>query len=405
MRSQELLSQARPIVERAARSVGPIERAEILPSEMYVSETFWAFEKKAIFEREWLCVGHVNEVPNPGDHMPLTVLDEPVLMVRDQDGTVRVLSAVCQHRGHPLIGGVLEHDRSSPCLNSKRLVCPYHNWVYALDGSLVGAPSMDETTPVSELRKTIRLHRFRTEIFHGLVFINFDDNAAPLDLGLGRLAEEFATYPLQDLVPSHMLAQTGLKWNWKLHHENALEPYHTDYVHKGFHASVPSHLTQFCPFEPGDGQVMRWTGFKEGDSDLYQADGNSLPEIEGLTTVQRRRVMFVSLMPTVVLVLQPASVVLSVLNPRSAGIMEMRRVTLYPKAAVVHPDYERITHENFERMKIILAQDSVTQAALQEAYCSRFAPRGRLSRLESAIPQLNAWVLERYRLALGECRM
>jgi hypothetical protein len=115
--------------------------------------------------------------------------------------------------------------------------------------------------------------------------------------------------------------------------------------------------------------------------------------------------MFVSLMPTVVLVLQPASVVLSVLNPRSAGIMEMRRVTLYPKAAVVHPDYERITHENFERMKIILAQDSVTQAALQEAYCSRFAPRGRLSRLESAIPQLNAWVLERYRLALGECRM
>jgi hypothetical protein len=115
--------------------------------------------------------------------------------------------------------------------------------------------------------------------------------------------------------------------------------------------------------------------------------------------------MFVSLMPTVVLVLQPSSVVLSVLNPSSAGTMEMRRITLYPKAAALHPDYKRITDENFERMKIILAQDSVTQAALQSAYCSRFAPRGRFSRLESAIPQLNAWALERYRLALGEYRM
>src|SRR5215475_41112 len=287
LRGQELLSHARPIIDRAARSVGPVEQAEILPPEMYVSETFWAFEKKAIFEREWLCVGHVNEVPNPGDHMPLTVLDEPVLLVRDQGGTVRVLSAICQHRGHPMIGGVVEHDCSSPCLNRTRLVCPYHNWVYALDGSLVGAPSMDETTPVSELRKTIHLHRFRTEIFHGLVFINFDDNAAPLDRGLGRLAEEFATYPLQDLVPSHMLAQTGLKWNWKLHHENALEPYHTDYVHKGFHASVPSHLTKFCEFQTGDGQVMRSTGFLEHGGDLYQEKGRSLPEISGLTEEQR----------------------------------------------------------------------------------------------------------------------
>ncbi len=202
-------------------------------------------------------------------------------------------------------------------------------------------------------------------------------------------------------MPSHMLALTNLKWNWKLHHENALESYHTDFVHKGFHASVPSELTQFMAFAPGDGQVMRWTGFKEGDSDLYQGKGGTLPEIEGLTREQRRRVMFVSLMPTVILVLQPGSVVLSVLNPRSAGTIEMRRVTLYPKSAASHPYYKRITDENFERMKVILSQDGVTQEALQVAYQSRYTPHGRLSRLESAIPQLNAWVLERYQKGLN----
>ncbi len=180
----------RPIIERAKRSIGPVETAEILPRETYISEAFWEFERKVIFEREWLCVGHVNEVPEPGDHMPLTVLDEPVLLVRDQDHVVRVFSALCQHRGHPMIGGVMAHDRSAPCLNRSRLVCPYHNWTYALDGSLVGAPFMSETVPMEELRKTIRLREYRTEIFHGLVFINFDEQAAPLRAGLGRLAQE-----------------------------------------------------------------------------------------------------------------------------------------------------------------------------------------------------------------------
>ena len=402
MLEPELLSFVRPVVEKAATSIGPVESAEILPAEAYVSEKFWEFEKEVIFKREWLCVGHVNEVPNSGDYLPVTVLDEPALLVRDELGVVRVLSAICQHRGHPIVGGVADHDRSAPCLNRRQLICPYHNWTYGLDGRLIGAPSMHETTPVAQLRKTVRLAEFKSEIFRGLVFVNFDESAEPLARKLTKLDRELSTYPLHDLRPSHALAQTGLKWNWKLHHENALEPYHTDYVHKGFHASVPSHLTKFCEFETGDGQVMRSTGFLEHGGDLYQEKGRTLPEIPGLTEEQRNRVMFVSIMPTVVAVLQPSSVILSVLNVRSAGIMEMRRVILYPKDAFSHSDFKHISEENFERMKIIMMQDQVTQAALQEAYKSRFAPRGKFARLEAAIPQLNQWAVERYRTALAQ---
>ena len=75
---------ARQIVARTQFSVLPVKEAEILPPETYVSEKFWAFEKHAIFSREWLCVAHVNEVPNVGDYLPLTVLNEPVLVVRDE---------------------------------------------------------------------------------------------------------------------------------------------------------------------------------------------------------------------------------------------------------------------------------------------------------------------------------
>jgi phenylpropionate dioxygenase-like ring-hydroxylating dioxygenase large terminal subunit len=388
-------------VEKAATSVGPVEKAEILPAEAYTSEQFWEFEKHAIFSREWLCVGHANEVPNPGDHLPLTVLEEPVLLVRDDTGTVRVLSAICQHRGHPIFGGLAQRAADAPCLNAKTLLCPYHNWAYRLDGRLIGAPSMQETTPVAQLRQSVRLPEIRSEIFHGLVFINFDAAAEPLAPRLAKLGRELATYPLADLVPAQILALTDLKWNWKLHHENALEPYHTDYVHKGFHNAVPSQLTRFYEFDSGDGAIFRTTGFLAAEGDLFEAEGGRrLPEIEGLTPEQRKRVLFVSIMPNVFAVVQPSSVSMTILNPRSAGSISSRRINLFPKAAASDPDFERITNEQLERNKILIMQDQVTLLALQEAYRSRFTPRGKLARLETGIAQLNQWIVDKYRRAL-----
>jgi phenylpropionate dioxygenase-like ring-hydroxylating dioxygenase large terminal subunit len=401
MLDAECISFARKVVEKAATAIGPVEKAEILPAEAYISEQFWEFEKHAIFSREWLCVGHANEVPGPGDHLPLTVLEEPVLLVRDDAGTVRVLSAICQHRGHPIFAGLAQRAADAPCLNAKTLVCPYHNWTYRLDGRLIGAPSMQETTPVAELRQNVRLAEIRSEIFHGLVFINFDAAAEPLAPRLAKLGRELATYPLADLVPTQILALTDLKWNWKLHHENALEPYHTDYVHKGFHTAVPSQLTRFYAFDPGDGQILRTTGLLAEDGDLFEAKGaRRLPEIEGLTPEQRKRVLFVSIMPNVFAVVQPSSVTMTIVNPNSAGAISSRRINLYPKAAVSDPDFERISNEQFEHNKILIMQDQVTLIALQEAYRSRFTPRGKLARLETAIPQLNQWIVDRYRCAL-----
>jgi phenylpropionate dioxygenase-like ring-hydroxylating dioxygenase large terminal subunit len=397
------LPYVRGIVDQAESCIRSVKDAEILPAEAYTCEEFWEFEKQAIFQREWLCIGHVNEVPNAGDHLPLTVLNEPILIVRDDDGSVRVLSAICQHRGHPLVGGVMDMPPPGTCLNARRLVCPYHNWVYGLDGRLFGAPSMNDTTPVSELRSQIRLREIRSEIFHGLVFVSFDDAAKPAALCFTKLDQEFSRYGIENLIPGHVFAQENLKWNWKLHHENALEPYHTDYVHKNYHTAVPAELTQFREFEVGDGQVMRTTGFSTSGGDLFEKSGNRrLPDIEGLTDEQSKRVMFVSIMPSTVAVLQPSFVTITFLNPLSAGVLNSRRVNLYAKAAAASPDFDRIRKEQFEQMKIVIMQDQVTQAALQKAYHSRFTPRGRLSRLETAITQLNHWVVDKYRRGLDD---
>jgi phenylpropionate dioxygenase-like ring-hydroxylating dioxygenase large terminal subunit len=392
---------ARQITGRTQSCVLPVKEAELLPPETYISEKFWTFEKYAIFSREWLCVAHVNEVPNVGDYLPVTVVNEPLLVVRDEERNVRVLSAICRHRGHPLVGGVMENPHPGRCLNASRLTCPYHNWVYGLDGRLLGAPSMSETTPVNILRERMRLPEIRSEIFHGLIFVNFQDDPPPLATSLAKLNDEFASYGLEKLMPGHVFPQQSLKWNWKLHHENALEPYHTSYVHKGYHDAVPSNLTQFRDFEIGDGQVMRTTGFAKPAGDLFEESGNRrLPEIEGLSEEQSSRVLFISIMPCAVAVLQPSFVTITFLSPVSAGVMNSRRVNLYPKSATEVPEFDRIRQEQFEHMKIIIMQDQVTQAALQEAYHSRYMPPGRLSYLENAITQLNTWVVDKYKRGL-----
>jgi phenylpropionate dioxygenase-like ring-hydroxylating dioxygenase large terminal subunit len=392
---------ARQIVGRTKNSVLPVREAELLPPEAYISENFWAFEKQAIFSKEWLCVAHVNEIPNVGDYLPLTVLNEPVVVVRDEEHKVRVLSAVCRHRGHPLVGGVRENPNPGRCMNGLRLICPYHNWVYGLDGRLAGAPSMNETTPVPILRENMRLPEIKSEIFHGLVFLNFDNNAPPLAPSLAKLDDEFAGYRLHELIPGHVFPQESLKWNWKLHLENAMEPYHTSFVHKGYHGAVPSELTEFCDFKIGDGQVMRTTGFAKSGGDLFEASGERrLPDIEGLSQKQRERVLFISLMPCAVAVLQPSFVTVTFLSPVSAGVMNSRRINLYSKAATEVPEFDRIRDEQFEQMKVIIMQDAVTQETLQQTYHSRYMPPGRLSYLENSITQLNTWVVDKYKRGL-----
>ncbi len=396
------IAVARRVVADAASSLGDVRTAHILPAEAYTNEHFWEFERHAIFSREWLCVGHENEVAEPGEHLPLDILGEPIIMVRDELGTVRVLSAMCQHRGHPIFGGLAERAPGGTCLKARSLICPYHNWVYGLDGRLIGAPSMHETTPVGELRQTIRLPEIKSEIFHGLVFINFDADAAPLAPQLSKLDAELQTYPLEDLIPTTTLPLFDLGWNWKLHHENAIEPYHTDFVHKGYHGAVPSNLTKFRRFEDGDGQIMRTTGFKSTGSDLFEEEGARLPEIEGLLDEQRGRVLFLSLMPNVFAVIQPSSVSMTILNPQGAGVMNSRRINLFPKKAAADPNFGRITNAQFERNKILIEQDQDTLLALQKAYHSRFTPRGKLAWLETSLPQLNQWLVPRYRRALAE---
>ena len=116
-----------------------------------------AEEHRRIFASEWSCVGRTADLPNRGDYLTAEIPSadsthpdghRSIIVLRDDDEQLAAFDNVCVHRGSPLL-----HD----CGNAARITCPYHAWVYRLDGQLIGAPYMNRT--VDARRQTVRSRR------------------------------------------------------------------------------------------------------------------------------------------------------------------------------------------------------------------------------------------------------
>src|SRR5476651_1986437 len=92
-----------PIVEALLAEIARLDPTsayeKMLPAGCYTEPAFFAFEQAEVFSRSWICVGRVEQVTAPGDVLATEVAGEPVLITRGENGTVRALSAICQHRG------------------------------------------------------------------------------------------------------------------------------------------------------------------------------------------------------------------------------------------------------------------------------------------------------------------
>src|SRR5215471_2245030 len=84
-------------LDRIARL--PLARSVTAPAAVYTSPAFFAWEAEHVFAADWMCVAHASQIPRPGDFLNLDLLGEPLTVVRGLDGSIRVLSRVCPHRG------------------------------------------------------------------------------------------------------------------------------------------------------------------------------------------------------------------------------------------------------------------------------------------------------------------
>ena len=93
--------------ERFAGTRLPILQADTLPPTCYSSTEWHEREIENIFFKEWLCIGRGEQIPNPGDYFTIEIVDEPLVVVRLQDGSIATHSSVCRHRGAVVVTGIV----------------------------------------------------------------------------------------------------------------------------------------------------------------------------------------------------------------------------------------------------------------------------------------------------------
>jgi phenylpropionate dioxygenase-like ring-hydroxylating dioxygenase large terminal subunit len=357
-----------------------------LPPACYTSPEFYTQETERIFRRDWLCVGRVDEVAEPGDYLSLDLLGEPLVMVRDAAGEVRVLSRVCRHRAMPVVSG---------SGRARAFVCPYHTWTYALDGRLLGAPEMSQTPGFDPAG--CRLPSLRSEVWEGFVFVSLDPQAPALGPSLVGLAALCRNYDLATLKTVRSVTfDMDCGWNWKLMCENFMEPYHHIGTHRqSLEPLMPARRS--VTLDPDGPYAVVHMRYREGDrsTDHDRWGASELPVVERLSEEERNRATLVHIFPTGLLTLLPDHVEFYRLFPEGPGHVRLEKLICVPPAVADRATFEAEMAQIVKGFLTIRDEDVAICRAVQEGLGSRFAAPGRLCHLEKTIWQFARYVADR----------
>jgi Rieske 2Fe-2S family protein len=304
-----------------------------LPPEAYLSPEVFAWERERFFEAGWVCVGRADGLDAAGDQRAVRIGSEGILLVRGEDGRLRGFHNACRHRGHELLEPGA--DRSM-----RAIKCPYHAWVYGLDGSLNGAPRFSGV-PGFE-RDAYPLLEARVAEWHGWIFANPSGDAAPFGEHVGNLDDLIAPWEAERL---RVGASHGyvIAANWKTITENYHECYHCPSIHPALCDVTPVDSGENFPHEG------LWVGGSMELKDFAQTmslTGESAGvRIRGLDDRQAREVYYFGLFPNLLISLHPDYVMTHRFEPLGPGETKVACEWLFPPEAWdrpgFSPDYAR----------------------------------------------------------------
>jgi nitrite reductase/ring-hydroxylating ferredoxin subunit len=169
--SRAVLSDGTPITALIDR-----ERREVA-QRVFADPEIYRLEQERIWARAWIVVGHESEIPKAGDYVTRRIADDPVILVRQRDGSIECLLNVCPHRGATVCRAEAGNNSVFRCL--------YHGWIFNADGTFRGAPFGDLMYPNGMDTARMGMRRARVETFAGIIFANWDERAPSLDDYLG----------------------------------------------------------------------------------------------------------------------------------------------------------------------------------------------------------------------------
>lgn len=199
----------------------PLEPA-LLDKSVYTDPDRYQREITEIFHRSWFPVYPCMDVANPRDYVVWDQIGQSVVITRLDDGTVSAWHNVCQHRGARLVHGAGNCGKA-------RFTCPWHGFVYGLDGAVNSVPLRDS---FDEAELTgLRAPAVRATEWGGWIWLCLSDDVPPLPEYLGDIGTELAGYGL-DGFTTKFRESVRLKANWKIVVDGFNETWHVPFTHK-----------------------------------------------------------------------------------------------------------------------------------------------------------------------------
>lgn len=195
-----------------------------LPAVVFKDKETYNLECEKVFAKGWMSICCAQQIPNPGDILPIRIAGQSLIAIRDKEGEVGVFHNICRHKGAPLI--------DEPC-NKRALVCPYHKWSFKINGDLLSAPryfGSDNKNLSDEEKSDKGLVPVRFAIWWDIVFVNIDNQAEEFSDFIQPLDQLLSDYPQQDIKRVGTTDYSG-EVNWKLAVDNFLDGYHVPFVH------------------------------------------------------------------------------------------------------------------------------------------------------------------------------
>lgn len=328
----------------------------------FIDDEIFAAETEKIFRNRWLYLERESALAETGDFKTPNIEGENLLIVRDGKA-VRAFHNQCRHRGTQLCSDSSGHRR-------RVFTCPYHAWSYGLNGTLVGAPHMEETAGFDKTDYPLQAPAQHT--WEGNVFVNFAKNPEPFEQAYAPILEKFAPWHWGELRPAHREVYE-VAANWKLIVQNYSECYHCPIIHPtleklSYYRATANDLTE-GPFLGGPMQITRKGG------GLSAGGERTAPSLPGVTGEDLQNAYYYHLFPSLLVSFQPEFVLMHHLQRVAVNHTRIICRWLY------HP--EAMADDRFDAQPAVELWDEVNR---QDWHVSELTQRGLASRAHTPGP-------------------
>ncbi len=354
-----------------SRSPRTANNATTLPGRYYTSPDIYQEETERIFLRRWFYAGRVSTLAEPGSYFVVDVDTESIIVLRDANGTVRAFHNLCRHRGTRLCA-------EPTGTFSKSIRCSYHAWTYGLDGSLIGAPHMNEVPGFD--RSDYPLHAVSVAEWEGGVFLNLNSDGEAFTDAFAPLIDKFAPWKMSELKKVHQITY-DVAANWKLVFQNYSECYHCPSLHPQLNKLTPyRHSMNDLQEGPFLGGPMRLA--REGGS-MTMSGETCGPAIGDLTGEYLNLVHYYTVFPNMLLSLFPDYVLIHRIERLRTHQTRVICDWLFAPDTMASSDYDPTGAIEFWNMTN--KQDWQVSELSQRGISSRAYQPGPYSALESMI--------------------